>query len=147
MELIKVKKKVSILLCLSSQLLIIQPGIVPSCCEAPTKKNLCWTAAIKKNYRPVSNLPLLSKVHERLVLKQPLSHLAQNDLNEMFQSAYRKHHSTETAILRVCNDFFKGADDRKVNLQALLDLSAAFDTIDHNIKRLESSFGVKGPVC
>ena len=80
-----------------------------------------------------------------LVLKQLLSHLAQNDLNEMFQSAYRKHHSTESAILRVCNDFLEGADDRKVNLLVLLDLSAAFDTIDHNIliKRLESSFGVK----
>ena len=63
----------------------------------------------------------------------------------MFQPAYRKHHSTETAILRVCNDFLEGADDRKVNL-VLLDLSAAFDTIDHNIlvKRLECSFGVKG---
>ena len=99
-----------------------------------------------KNYRPVSNLPLLSKVLERLVLKQLLSHLAQNDLNEMFQSAYRKHHSTETAILRVCNDFLKEADDRKVNLLVLLDLSAAFDRIDHNIliKRLECSFGVKG---
>ena len=61
----------------------------------------------------------------------------------MFQSAYRKHHSTETTILRVCNE---GADDRKVNLLVLLDLSAAFDTIDHNIliKRFECSFGVKG---
>ena len=54
--------------------------------------------------------------------------------------------STETAILRVCNDFLEGADDRKVNLLVLLDLSAAFDTTDHNIliKRLECSFGVKG---
>ena len=67
-------------------------------------------------------------------------------MNELFQSAYRKHHSTETAILRVCNDFLEGADDRKVNLLVLLDLSAAFDTIDHDIliKRLECSFGVKG---
>ena len=64
----------------------------------------------------------------------------------MFQPDYRKHHGTETAILRVCNEFLKGADDRKVNLLILLDLSAAFDTIDHNIliKRLECSFGVKG---
>ena len=73
-------------------------------------------------------------------------HLAQNDLKEMFQSAYRKHHSTETDILRVCNNFLNKADDRKVNLLVLFDLLAAFDTIDHNIliKRLESSFGVKG---
>ena len=96
-----------------------------------------------KNYRPVSNLSLLSKVFEGFVLKQLLIRLAQNDLNEVFQSAYRKHHSTETAILRVCNDFFsKVAEDRKVNILVLLDLSTAFDTIDHNIpiKRLESSF-------
>ena len=43
-----------------------------------------------------------------------LSHLAQNDLTEVFQPVYRKHHSTETAILGVCNDLLKGADDRKV---------------------------------
>ena len=75
-----------------------------------------------------------------------MSHLAQNDLNEMFQSAYRKHHSTETALLRVYNDFLKGADDRKVKILVMLDLSSAFDTIYHKILiiRLESSFGIKG---
>ena len=75
-----------------------------------------------------------------------MSHIAQNDLNETLQSAYRKHHSTETAILCVCNDFLKGADDRKANLLVLLDFSAAFDTINNYIliKRLKSSFGVKG---
>ena len=75
-----------------------------------------------------------------------MSHLAQNDLNEMFQSAYRKHHSTETSILRVCNDFLKGTDDGKVKLLVLLDLSSDFDTVEQKflIKRLESSFGVKG---
>ena len=99
-----------------------------------------------KNYGPVSNFPLLSKVLERLVLKQLLSHLAQKDLNEMFQSACRKHHSTETTIRRVCNDFLKGADYRKVNLLVFLDPSAAFDTIGRNIliTYLESSLGVTG---
>ena len=69
----------------------------------------------------------------------------QNDLNGMFQSAHRKHHSTETAMLRFCIDFLKGANDRKVNPLVLFDLSADFDTIEYNIliKRLESSFGVK----
>ena len=69
-----------------------------------------------KIYKPVSNLPLLSKVLEMLVLKQLLSHLAQNDLNEMFQSAYRKHHRTESAILRVCNDFLKEQMIEKLTL-------------------------------
>ena len=72
--------------------------------------------------------------------------MAQNDLNKMFQSAYRKHQSTETAILYVFNEILEAADDRKVKLLVPLDLSAAFDTIDHNIliKNLESSFGVWG---
>ena len=69
-----------------------------------------------------------------------------NDLNEVFQSAYKKYHSTETALLRVFNDILCDLDNRKMTLLALLDLSAAFDTLDHAIllKRLELSFGIKG---
>ena len=57
----------------------------------------------------------------------------------MFQSAYRKHHSTENDILRVCNALLKGGDHRKVNLLVLLDFSAAFGAIEYNIliKRLQ----------
>ena len=69
-----------------------------------------------------------------------------NNLNEVFQSAYKKYHSTETALLRVFNDILCDLDNRNVTLLALLDLSAAFDTLDHSIllKRLEMSFGIKG---
>ena len=99
-----------------------------------------------KNYRPVSNLRFVSKVLERVVLKQLLNHLDVHGLREKFQSAYRKGHSTETALLRVFNDLINGIDTGKACILNLLDLSAAFDTIDHDIliHRLESNFGVTG---
>ena len=101
-----------------------------------------------KNYRPVSNLPFLSKVLEKVVLDQFKEHLETNDLSEPFQSAYRAHHSTETAVLKVLNDMLVGVDSGNVVLLSLLDLSAAFDTIDHKIllQRLEKSFGISGIV-
>ena len=100
------------------------------------------------NYRPASNLPFLSKVLERIVLKQFLQHLESRSLLEPFQSAYRKCHSTETALLRVVNDLLQASDSGHVSILSLLDLSAAFDTIDHNIliKRLNTTFGCSGTV-
>ncbi len=97
-----------------------------------------------KNYRPVSNLPFLSKLLEKIILKQLLNHLTANNLLEPNQSAYRQGHSTETAVLCVLNDLLSNTDEKCVSLVALLDLSAAFDTIDHNIllKRLELTFGL-----
>jgi hypothetical protein len=64
------------------------------------------------------------------------------------QSAYRKFHSTETALLKVFSDLCHAIDDGNTCLLGLLDLSAAFDTVDHNIllTRLDLSFGVKGSV-
>ena len=99
-----------------------------------------------KNYRPVSNLQFFSKILEKIVLEQLLRHLAENNLSEVFQSAYRANHSTETALLRVQNDLLCDSDEGRVNALCLLDLSAAFDTIDHGIliTRLERSFGIKG---
>ena len=101
---------------------------------------------VLKNFKPVSNLPFLSKNLEKVVLKRLSAHLFINDLNEIHQSAYKKYHSTETALLKVFNDLSCDLDNRNVTLQALLDLSAAFDTLDHGIllKRLELSFGIKG---
>ena len=59
-----------------------------------------------------------------------------------------KNHSTETAVLSVLDGLLGSADERLVSLVALLDLSAAFDTLDHPIllKRLETTFGVRGTV-
>ena len=66
----------------------------------------------------------------------------------MCQPAYRKDHSTETAVLSGLDGLLVSADERLVSLVALLDLSAAFDTLDHTIllQRLETTFGVRGTV-
>jgi hypothetical protein len=64
------------------------------------------------------------------------------------QSVYRRHHSTETALLKVLSDILMSADNRKVTLLALLELNAAFDCVDHEIllSRLQSSFGLDDDV-
>ena len=99
-----------------------------------------------KNYRPVSNLSFTSKVLERVVAKQLIAHIHHNNLHEIMQSAYKYGHSTETALLRVKNDIIRAMDGQQVVLLILLDLSAAFDTIDHHIllKCLSSRFGISG---
>ena len=84
------------------------------------------------NYRPVSNLTFVSKLLERMVAKQLHDHLSQHQLYEKHQSAYRKRHSTETALTRDQNDILRAMDDSKATVLVLLDLSAAFDTVDHN---------------
>ncbi len=101
---------------------------------------------IFKSYRPVSNLLYVSKLCERVVAKQYCGHLTANKLYSKFQSAYREGHSTETALLYVQNDILMSMDKGEVTLLLLLDLSAAFDTLDHSIllKRLESRFGING---
>ena len=62
------------------------------------------------------------------------------------QSAYRLHHNTETALLRVCDDLLSILDQRKAAILVLLDLSAAFDTVSHGIKLtcLRDRFGITG---
>ena len=100
--------------------------------------NLCWkshhlTKIFWKNYRPISNLPFLSKILEKVVLHKLLSHLQENNLSKPFQSAYRAGHSTETVLLRIVNDILSALDNDSISVLLLLDLSAAFDTIDHQI--------------
>ena len=99
-----------------------------------------------KNYRSVSNLPFISKVLERIVCSQFLNHITANKLIDKFQSAYKPGHSTETALIRVVNDTLNAIDNGNLSLLTLLDLSAAFDTIDHSIllERLQTSFGIDG---
>ncbi len=99
-----------------------------------------------KNYRPVSNLHFLSKILEKLVVNRLDRYLELNNLHDPLQSAYRKQHSTETAVLKLSNDIIQGLDQEKVTILASLDLSAAFDTVDHSIflHRLKAAFGVNG---
>ena len=128
----------------------LQSGVVPICFKnalvKPLLKKPGLDPNILKNFRPVSNLSFLSKILEKVILNRLLLHFEQNNLNEVYQSAYKKFHSTETALIKVFNDIACDLDKRNVVLQSLLDLSAAFDTIDHEImvSRLELSFGIKG---
>ena len=103
---------------------------------------------IFRNFRPVSNLAFVSKLTEKAVADQIQSYMDMNYLFPPFQSAYRPHHSTETALLKVKNDILMNMDRQCVTLLVLLDLSAAFDTVDHAIliDRLSTEFGVTGPV-
>ena len=96
----------------------------------------------------MSNLSFLSKILEKVVLRQLLNHLLTNNLFNSHQSAYRAGHSTETALLKIVNDLLSALDEDKVSLLSLLGLSAAFDTIDHPIllSRLSYSFGISDTV-
>jgi hypothetical protein len=98
-----------------------------------------------KNYRPVSNLPFLGKALEAAVIMQFEEHLNQNGLTDMKQSAYKKFHSTETLLVKVHNDIMTSLDRNEATLLVLLDLSAAFDTIDHKILlgRLNKRYGIR----
>ncbi len=97
------------------------------------------------NYRPISNLLFLSKILEKVASLQLYSFLEKNYICEDFQSGFRWSHSTETA-LRVKNDLLLSSDRGCISLLVLLNLNAAFDTIDHNIllNRLENSVGISG---
>ena len=83
------------------------------------------------SFRPVSNLAFVSKILEKVVASQLKWHLCENDLEETLQSAYRQNHSCETALLKVHNDITRAVADNKVVALVLLDMSAAFDTVDH----------------
>ena len=108
-------------------------GIVPSKFKqvliTPLIKKSSLDPNIHKNYRPVSNLPFLSKDFERVVLTTLSDFLLSTNQHEPNQSAYRPSHSTETALLRVSKDMTLD-ERRKGTMLVLLDLSAAFDTID-----------------
>ena len=85
------------------------------------------------SYRPILNLNFISKILERIIHTRITAHLQSFPSICPFQSAYRKFYSTETALLRIRNDLLLAIDKRKLSALVLLDLSAAFDTIDHGI--------------
>ena len=124
----------------------IFPDVHKTALVSPLLKKPGLDINVLKNYRPVSNLSFVSKLIEKIVLSQLSEHLSVNKLFSMYQSAYRPGHSTETALLKVFNDLLMSMDEGKVSLLTLLDLSAAFDTIDHEIliSRLEHVYGISG---
>ena len=98
-----------------------------------------------KKYRPVSNISFIGKVIEKAGISQFNEHMEKNDLTEVFQSAYKNKHSTETALLKVKDDITRALDKNHPAFVIMLDLSAAFDTIDHGIlfHQFKHDFGIK----
>lgn len=127
----------------------LQSGIFPD-----SFKKAIVTPIMKKpnaeptysNYRPVSNLSFVSKLIEKAVFKQIHEYLTIQNLYPSLQSAYRTYHSTETALLKIKNDILLNMNKQHVSLLILLDLSAAFDTVDYNVleNRLFKTFGISG---
>ena len=101
-----------------------------------------------KNYRPVSNIQFLSKLLEKVAMSQINDHLSQHQLYPQHQSGYQKKHSCETALCKITNDIQQHLYNDKMVVLVLLDLSSAFDTVDHSIllDMLQSKFKITGSV-
>ena len=106
----------------------------------------CGLELVNKSYRPVSNLQFVSKITEKAALSSFKLHLNENKLLPGYQFAYRDDFSTEMALTKVQDDLLLAIDNKKVSFFEALDLSASFDTVDHNILKnvLERQFGVAG---
>ncbi len=101
---------------------------------------------IFNSYRPVSNLPFVGKLTEKAVIKQDTAHMNTNCPLPDCSSSYREGHSTETALVKVHSDILCNVEKQLVMLLVLIDLSAAFDTVDHGtaLNVLHSKFGISG---
>ena len=127
----------------------VRDGIVPESFKRALVKPLLKIPGLElleKNYRPVSNLSYISKLVERVMAAQLVPHIESEGMMEAHQSAYHPSHSTETALLKVKTDIIQALDNQEVACLILLDLSAVFDTIDHDIllNRLKSRLAVNG---
>ena len=134
----------------SCQSLSLSEGIFPSSFKQvlvqPLLKKPSLSTDDLNNFRLISNLNFISKILEKVVASRLQSHLSSNSLSSSFQSAYRIFHSTETTFLKIHNDLILAMDRGEVTSLILLDLSAAFDTVDHSIllTRLQNWFGLDG---
>ena len=85
------------------------------------------------NYRPISLLPSISKIFEKAIYDQTYSYFQQNNLFYSSQYGFRKGHSTEYAALELVDRIVQHLDNNKLPINFYLDLSKAFDTLDHKI--------------
>ena len=101
---------------------------------------------IFKNYRPISNLPAISKLIEKAAIKQIQDHNDGNNTTPTHQSAYKVNHSCETALLFLHNEILSSLKSKTKTNLCTIDLSAAFDTVDHGymICTMENTFGLSG---
>ena len=130
----------------------LQTGIFPTSLKTavvkPLLKKASLDASTPSNYRSISNLPFIGKVLEKVVYTQVSAFLTATCCFDLYQSGFREHHSTETALIKVVNDIRTNNDAGKTTVLMLLDLSAAFDTVDHHIllHTLEHWVGLSGTV-
>lgn len=112
----------------------------------PLLKKASLDINIMSNFRPISKLAFTSKLLEKIVYHQLKAFLEENAVLRVFQSGFKSSHSTETALLRVFNDILQATDCGHSVILVLLDLTAAFDTVDHQIllTRLERCVGIQG---
>ena len=112
----------------------------------PIPKNQSIDRSTLSNYRPISNLSFISKTIERIIAKQLRTHINNNNILHKLQSDYTTDKSTETSLLHTLNNILLFPKNTPTIL-ILLDLSSAFDTLDHNIliRRLEN-IGIKDSV-
>lgn len=113
----------------------ITTGVFPSQWKEAVVKPLYkgGDSDLPSNFRPISLLPILSKILEKAVAKQLVSYLESNNLFSINQYGYRQHLSTELALLKLVEDMYESIEDGELSLLTLLDLSKAFDTVDHKV--------------
>ncbi|KAK2899404.1 hypothetical protein Q8A73_012533 [Channa argus] len=99
----------------------------------PLLKKPSLDPSVVENYRPVSLLPFLAKTMERAVFKQLSDFLFKNNLLDVNQSGFKRGHSTETALLTVVEYLRAAKATGQSSVLILLDLSSAFDTVNHQI--------------
>ena len=114
----------------------------------PLLKNARLSTEELSNYRPVNNILYISKLIETVVALQLGDHMNINSLHVPFQSGYKSKHSCETLLLKLTNEVFNNMDTKSCSILLLLDLSAAFDTVDHVhlLSILFHEIGLRGKV-
>ena len=100
---------------------------------------------VKGNYRPISLLPLFSKLFEKIIAKRMTTYFERNEIMTNHQFGFRKSYSTELAAIKLYDVLLKNLDEKKITCTIFLDLAKAFDSVNHKILlRKLNHYGVRG---